>query len=96
MDLKFLQCPTPAVYNNISKNHLQVMARTWDLNKGLINLYLIKSKNHWANEKVHVAKVVDIFANITEQLSLHFSDFSTIFKRIYKFAVFQKKKKKEM
>ena len=45
---------------------------------------------------MHVAKVVDIFAKIPEQLSLHFSDFSTIFKQIYKFAVFQNKKKKEM
>jgi len=45
---------------------------------------------------VHVAKVVDLFAKIPEQLSLNFSDFSTIFKRIYKFAVFQNKKKKEM
>jgi len=45
---------------------------------------------------VHVAKVVDLFARISEQLILHFSDFSTIFKRIYYFAVFQNKKKKEM
>ena len=45
---------------------------------------------------MHVSKDVDIFAKIPEQLSLHFSDFSTIFKRIYKFAVFQNKKKKEM
>ena len=45
---------------------------------------------------MHVAKVVDLFAKIPEQLSLHFSDFSTIFKRIYQFAVFQNKKKKEM
>ena len=44
---------------------------------------------------MHVAKVVDFFVKITEQLSLHFSDFSMIFKRIYKFAVFQNKKKKE-
>ena len=34
---------------------------------------------------MYVTKVVDIFARIPEQLSLHFSDFSTIFKRIYKF-----------
>jgi len=34
---------------------------------------------------VHVAKVVDLFAKIPEQLRLHFSDFSTIFKRIYNF-----------
>jgi len=45
---------------------------------------------------VYVTKVVDLFSRIPEQLSLHFSDFSTIFKRIYKFAVFQNKKKKEM
>ena len=35
---------------------------------------------------MHVTKVVDLFSKIPEQLSLHFSDFSTIFKRIYKFA----------
>ena len=46
--------------------------------------------------KVLVVKVLDIFAKIPEKLSLYFSDFSTIFKRIYKFAVFQNKKKKEM
>ena len=34
---------------------------------------------------MHVTKVVDLFSKIPEQLSLHFSDFSTIFKRIYKF-----------
>ena len=34
---------------------------------------------------MHVTKVVDLFSNIPEQLSLNFSDFSTIFKRIYKF-----------
>ena len=34
---------------------------------------------------MYVTKVVDIFARIPEQLSLHFSDFSMIFKRIYKF-----------
>ena len=45
---------------------------------------------------MHVSKVVDLFAKISEQLSLHFSDFSMIFKRIYYFAVFQNKKKKEM
>jgi len=45
---------------------------------------------------VHVTKVVYLFAKIPEQLSLYFSDFSTIFKRIYKFAIFQNKKKKEM
>ena len=43
---------------------------------------------------MNVAKVVDIFVKITEQLSLHFYDFSTIFKRIYKFAVFQNKRKR--
>ena len=36
MDLKFLESPTLAVYNNLSKNHLHIMARTGDLNKGLI------------------------------------------------------------
>jgi len=44
---------------------------------------------------VHVIKVVDLFAKIPEQLSLHFSDFSMIFKRIYKFAVFQNKRKRK-
>ena len=34
---------------------------------------------------MNVAKVVDLFSKIPEQLSLNFSDFSTIFKRIYKF-----------
>jgi hypothetical protein len=34
---------------------------------------------------VYVTKVVDIFARIPEQLSLYFSDFPTIVKRIYKF-----------
>ena len=33
---------------------------------------------------MHVAKVVDLFAKIPEQLSLHFSDFSTILNRFYK------------
>ena len=44
---------------------------------------------------MYVTKVVDIFARIPEQLSLNFSDFSMIFKRIYKFVVFSKQKKKE-
>ena len=44
---------------------------------------------------MHVEKVVDLFANITEQLIFYFSDFSTIFKRIYKFAVFQNKRKRK-
>ena len=34
---------------------------------------------------MYVTKVVDLFAKILEQLSLYFSDFSMIFKRIYKF-----------
>ena len=34
---------------------------------------------------MYVIKVVDLFAKIPEQLSLHFYDFSMIFKRIYKF-----------
>ena len=69
MDLKFLQSPIPTVYNNLSKNHLQIMARTWDINKGLINLYLIKNKNQWANEKVHVMKVVDLVTKNLDKLS---------------------------
>ena len=44
---------------------------------------------------MHVAKVLDLFAKIPEQLSLHFSDFSTIFKQIYKFAIFQNKRKRK-
>ena len=68
---------------------------TWDLIKGIFSLYFKWNRNYWANEKVHVEKVVDLFAKIPEQLSLHFSDFYTIFKRIYKFVIFQNKKKKE-
>ena len=45
---------------------------------------------------MYVTKVVDLCAKIPEQLSLHFSIFSTIFKRIYNFAIFQNEKKKEM
>ena len=44
---------------------------------------------------MYVTKVVDFFAKIPEQLILQFSDFSTIFKRIYKFAVFQNKRKRK-
>ena len=44
---------------------------------------------------MHVTKVVDLLAMIPEQLSLHFYDFSTIFKRIYKLAVFENKKKRK-
>ena len=44
---------------------------------------------------MYVTKVVDLFANIPEQLRLQFSDFSMIFKRIYKFAVFQNKRKRK-
>ena len=43
---------------------------------------------------MNVTKVVDLFAKIPEQLSLYFSDFSMIFKLIYKFAVFFKTKEK--
>ena len=45
---------------------------------------------------MHDMKVVDIVKRNSEQVSFNFSDFSTILKRIYKFADFQKKKKKEM
>ena len=34
---------------------------------------------------MYVTKVLDLFSKIPEQLSLHFSDFSSIFKQIYKF-----------
>jgi len=95
MDLKFLKCPTLAVYNNLYKNHLHIMDITWDLNKGLINLYLIKNKNQWAKWKVHVMKVVDLVTRNTDQLSLNFSDFSTNLYRFYKFAVFENKKKRK-
>ena len=44
---------------------------------------------------MHVTKVVELLAKIPEQLSLHFSDFSMIFKQIYKFAVFQNKRKRK-
>ena len=44
---------------------------------------------------MYVINVVDLFAKIPEQLSLHFSDFSTICKRIYSFAVFQNKRKRK-
>ena len=44
---------------------------------------------------MHVTKVVDLFAKIPEQLSLHFSDFLKSFKRIYKFAIFQNKRKRK-
>ena len=40
-------------------------------------------------------KVVDLVARIPEHLDLHFSNFSTILYGIYKFAVFENKKKKE-
>ena len=43
---------------------------------------------------MHVIKVVDLFVKIPEQLSLHFSDFSTNLNRFYKFAVFGNKKNK--
>ena len=88
MDLKVLQCPTLTVYNNLSKTNLQIIARTWDLNKGLIKFYLIKNKNQWSNEKVHVMKVIDLVTKNSDQLCLHLSDFSTNLYRFYKFAVF--------
>ena len=44
---------------------------------------------------MYVTKVVDLCAKIPEQLSLHFSVFSTICKRIYNFAVFQNKRKRK-
>ena len=44
---------------------------------------------------MYVTKVIDLFADIPEQLSLQFSDFSMIFKRIYKFAIFQNKRKRK-
>ena len=44
---------------------------------------------------MHVTKVVDLFAKIPEQLSLYFYDFSMIYNRIYKFAVFENKRKRK-
>ena len=41
---------------------------------------------------MHVTKVVDLFTKIPEQLSLHFSK---SFIRIYKFAVFENKRKRK-
>jgi len=40
-------------------------------------------------------KVVDLVARIPEHLDLHFSDFSTILYGIYKFAVFENKRKRK-
>jgi len=40
-------------------------------------------------------KVVDLVAGIPEHLDLHFSDFSTILYGIYKFAVFENKRKRK-
>ena len=44
---------------------------------------------------MNVTKVVVIVLRIPKHFSLHFSDFSTILYGIYKFAVFENKKKKE-
>jgi len=40
-------------------------------------------------------KVVDLVTRKSDQLSLHFSDFSTNLYRIYKFTALEKKKEKE-
>ena len=40
-------------------------------------------------------KVVDLVAGIPEHLDLHFSDFSTILYGIYKFSVFENKRKRK-
>jgi len=40
-------------------------------------------------------KVVDLVARIPKHFSLHFSDFSTILYGIYKFAVFENKRKRK-
>jgi len=40
-------------------------------------------------------KVVDLVARIPEHLDLHFYDFSTILYGIYKFAVFENKRKRK-
>ena len=44
---------------------------------------------------MHVTKLVDLVARIPKQLSLYFSDFSTILFRIYKFAGFENKRKRK-
>ena len=40
-------------------------------------------------------KVVDLVSRIPKHFSLHFSDFSTILYGIYKFAVFENKRKRK-
>ena len=45
-----------------------------------------------SNEKVHVTKSVDLFTMNSEQLSLYFSEFSTICYGFLKFNVLKKKK----
>ena len=42
-----------------------------------------------------VTKIVGIVARIPEHLDLHFSEFSTILYGIYKFAVFENKRKRK-
>jgi len=41
-------------------------------------------------------KVVDLVTRKSDQLSLHFSDFSTNLYRIYKFTALEKKRKKNI
>ena len=42
---------------------------------------------------MYVTKIVDLVTRIPEQLSLHFSDFSTNLNKFYNIAVFGNKKK---
>ena len=48
-----------------------------------------------SQEKVHVMKVVDLVTRNSDQLSLHFSDFSTNLYRFYKFTALEKPKRKK-
>ena len=49
-----------------------------------------------SNEKVHVTKSVDLVTMNSEQLSLYFSEFSTICYEFLKFTVLKKKKKQNI
>jgi hypothetical protein len=44
--------------------------------------------------KAHITKVVDLVTRNSEQLDLYFYDFSTIYYRFYKFAIFENKRKR--
>ena len=46
------------------------------------------------NKYVHVMKVTDLVTRNSDQLNLHFSDFSTNLYRFYKFTALENKKEK--